>query len=133
MLPNDRAQPAAREKPSWGGRVFRWVGKAPLYVKLIVLVAAVFVSPFLLLYSLGSGVIDVVQRRPGRMAAYAVATWGIPIEIISKVPALRMLPLVVLPFAVAWAAGTRPLARWYLPCRTTAWAMLWSLPIGIVL
>jgi SpoVK/Ycf46/Vps4 family AAA+-type ATPase len=25
------------------------------------------------------------------------------------------------------------LARWYLPCRTTAWAMLWSLPIGIVL
>jgi len=133
MLPNDRAQPAAREKPSWGSRVLRWVGKAPLYVKLIVLVAAIFASPFILLYVLGSAVIDVVQKRPGRLAAYAVATWGIPVDIFSQVPRLRMLPLLVLPFVVAWAAGTGPLARWYLPCRTTAWAMLWSLPIGIAL
>src|SRR5271165_1706212 len=133
MLPNDRAQPAAREKPSWGSRVFRWVGRAPLYVKLIVLVAAVFASPFLLLYALGSAVIDVVQKRPGRMAAYAVATWAIPVTAFSQVPRLRVLPLIVLSFAVAWTAGTRLLARWYLPARTTAWAMLWSLPIGIVL
>ena len=133
MLPNDRAQPAARDKPSWGSRVLRWVGKAPLYVKLIVLVAAVFVSPFILLYALGSAVIDVVQKRPGRGAAYAVATWAIPVTAFSQVPRLRVLPLIVLSFAVAWAAGTRLLARWYLPCRTTAWAMLWSLPIGIVL
>ncbi len=133
MLPNDRAQPAAREKPSWGSRALRWVGKAPLYVKLIVLVAAIFASPFILLYVLGSAVIDVVQKRPGRLAAYAVATWGIPVDIFSQVPRLRMLPLLVLPFIVAWAAGTGPLARWYLPCRTTAWAMLWSLPIGIAL
>ena len=133
MRPNDRAQPAAREKPSWGSRVLRWVGKAPLYVKLIVLVAAVFASPFLLLYALGSAVIDVVQKRPGRMAAYAVATWSIPVDLFSQVPRLRVLPLVILSFAVAWAAGTKLLARWYLPCRTAAWAMLWSLPIGIVL
>ena len=133
MLPNGRAQPAAREKPSWGSRVLRWVGKAPLYVKLIVLVAAVFASPFILLYVLGSAVIDVVQKRPGRLAAYAVAAWAIPVDIFSQVPRLQMLPLLVLPFVVAWAAGTGPLARWYLPCRTTAWAMLWSLPIGIVL
>ena len=133
MLPNDRAQPAAREKPSWGSRVLRWVGKAPLYVKLIVLVAAVFASPFLLLYALGSAVIDVVQKRPGRMAAYAVATWSIPVDLFSQVPRLHVLPLIVLSFAVAWAAGTKLLARWYLPCRTAAWAMLWSLPVGIVL
>jgi SpoVK/Ycf46/Vps4 family AAA+-type ATPase len=133
MLPNDRAQPAAQEKPSWGSRVLRWVGKAPLYVKLIVLVAAVFASPFLLLYVLGSAVIDVIQKRPGRMAAFAVAAWAIPVDLFSQVPRLRMLPLLVLSFAVAWAAGTRPLARWYLPCRTTAWAMLWSLPVGVVL
>ena len=133
MLPNGRAQPAAREKPSWGSRVLRRVGKAPFYVKLIVLVAAVFASPFILLYVLASAVIDVVQKRPGRLAAYAVAAWAIPIDIFSQVPRLHMLPLLVLPFVVAWAAGTGPLARWYLPCRTTAWAMLWSLPIGIVL
>jgi SpoVK/Ycf46/Vps4 family AAA+-type ATPase len=133
MLPNNRAQPAAREKPSWGSRVLRWVGKAPLYVKLFILVAAVFASPFILLYVLGSAVIDVVQKRPGRLAAYAVAAWAIPVDIFSQVPRLQMLPLLVLPFVVAWVAGTGPLARWYLPCRTTAWAMLWSLPIGIVL
>jgi SpoVK/Ycf46/Vps4 family AAA+-type ATPase len=111
----------------------RWVGKAPLYVKLIVLVAAVFASPFLLLYALGSAVIDLVQKRPGRGAAYAVATWAIPVTAFSQVPRLRVLPLIVLAFAVAWTAGTKLLARWYLPARTTAWAMLWSLPIGIVL
>ena len=133
MLPNDRAQPAAREKPSWGSRVFRWVSKAPFYVKLIVLVAAVFASPFLLLYALGSGVIDVVQKRPGRRAAYAVATWVFPLAFFSQVHRLWLFPLLVLPFVVAWAAGTGPLIRWYLPARTTAWAMLWSLPIGIVL
>jgi len=109
------------------------VGRAPLYVKLIALVAAVFASPFLLLYALGSAVIDVVQKRPGRTAAFAVATWVFPISYFSQVHRLWMLPLLVLPFVVAWAAGTSLLARWYLPCRTTAWAMLWSLPIGIVL
>ena len=75
----------------------------------------------------------MVQKRPGRMAAYAVATWAIPVTAFSQVPRLRVLPLIVLSFAVAWTAGTRLLARWYLPARTTAWAMLWSLPIGIVL
>ena len=108
MLPNGRAQPAAREKPSWGSRVLRWVGKAPLYVKLIILVAAVFASPFILLYVLGSAVIDVVQKRPGRLAAYAVATWAIPVDIFSQVPRLQMLPLLVLPFVVAWAARHGP-------------------------
>jgi SpoVK/Ycf46/Vps4 family AAA+-type ATPase len=133
MQPKDRAQPAARDKPSRASRILRWVGRAPLYVKLAVLVVAVFVSPFLLLYALGSAVIDVVQKRPGRGAAFAVATWGIPVDLASQVPRLHMLPLLALPFVVAWAAGTGPLARWYLPCRTTAWAMLWSLPVGVLL
>jgi len=130
MLPKDRAQPAARDKPTLGGRVLRRMGKAPLSVKLV---AVVVLSPILFLYALGSGVIDVVQGRPGRRAAYAVATWVFPVSFFSQVHRLWMFPLLVLPFAVAWAAGTGPLARWYLPCRTTAWAMLWSLPTGVLL
>jgi hypothetical protein len=110
------------------------VGKAPLYVKLIVLVAAVPLSLFILLYALGSAVIDVVQKRPGRGAAFAVATWVVPVAYFSQVHRpLWMLPLLILPFAVAWVSGMSMLARWYLPCRTTAWAMLWSLPIGVIL
>jgi SpoVK/Ycf46/Vps4 family AAA+-type ATPase len=137
MLPNDRAQPAAPAKPSMGSRVLRWVAKAPLYVKVIVLVAAVFLSPLLLLYALFNAVVDVAQKRPGRRAAFAVATWVFPVFAffsgVSQADRKWTIPLLVLPFAVAWAAGTGPVARWFLPCRTTAWAMLWSLPIGIIL
>jgi SpoVK/Ycf46/Vps4 family AAA+-type ATPase len=90
-------------------------------------------SPILFLYALGSGAVDVIQKRPGRGAAFAVATWAIPaIYLFSELRTPWRAVLVALPFAVAWAAGTRALARWYVPCRTTAWAMLWSLPIGVV-
>jgi len=133
MLPNDRAQPAARDKPSWPGRILRWVARAPLIIKLVILVAAFFLSPILLLFALASGVVAVVQGRPGRAAAFAVATWVFPAAFFSQVHRLWMIALLFLPFAVAWAAGTRQLARWYVPCRTTAWAMLWSVPVGIAL
>jgi SpoVK/Ycf46/Vps4 family AAA+-type ATPase len=130
MLPNDRAQPAAPAKPGLGSWVLRRVGRAPLYIRLIIFVIS---SPFLFLYALGSGVIDVAQKRPGRRAAFAVATWVVPVSAFAQVNQLWFFLLWVLSFAVAWAAGTNALARWYLPCRTTAWAMLWSLPVGIVL
>jgi SpoVK/Ycf46/Vps4 family AAA+-type ATPase len=100
-------------------------------------VAAVFLSPILLLYALFNGVVDVAQKRPGRQAAFAVACWVFPvITFFAEIPRADRawaLPFFALPFAVAWAAGAGVLSRWYLPCRTTAWAMLWSLPIGIVL
>jgi SpoVK/Ycf46/Vps4 family AAA+-type ATPase len=130
MLPNDRAQPAARDKPTLGTRALRRIGRAPFFVKLVLFVV---LSPILFLYALGSGAVDVIQKRPGRGAAFAVATWAIPaIYLFSELRTPWRAVLVALPFAVAWAAGTRALARWYVPCRTTAWAMLWSLPIGVV-
>jgi len=130
MLPNDRAQPAARGKPTLGTRALRRIGRAPFFVKLVFFVV---LSPILFLYALGSGAVDVIQKRPGRGAAFAVATWAIPaIWLFSELRTPWRAVLVALPFAVAWAAGTRALARWYVPCRTTAWAMLWSLPIGVV-
>ena len=71
--------------------------------------------------------------RPGRAAAYATATWVIPIAIFAHVYRTGAIPLLILPFAVAWVAGTRQLARVYVPCRSTAWAMLWSIPTGFIL
>jgi len=133
MLPRDRAQPAARDKPSWGGRMLRRLGRAPLYVKLLAVVAAVFLSPIVILFAMASGAAAVAQRRPGRGAAFAVASWGFAVAFFSQVHRPWIIALVVLPFAVAWAASTGALARSYLPCRTTAWAMLWSLPTGVVL
>ena len=34
--------------------------------------------------------------------------------------------------AVALAAHARPLARWFVPCRTVAWVLVWSVPVGVI-
>ena len=53
----------------------RWVGKAPLIIKVVLVVAALFLWPFLLPFTLLTSAVAVVQKRPGRGAAYATATW----------------------------------------------------------
>jgi SpoVK/Ycf46/Vps4 family AAA+-type ATPase len=133
MLPHDRAQPAAQDKPSWPTRILRWVGKAPLIIKVVLIAAALVLWPFLLPFALLSSAVAVAQKRPGRAAAYATATWVFPIAIFAHVYRVWSIPLLVLPFVIAWAAGTKSLARAYVPCRTTAWAMLWSIPAGFIL
>jgi SpoVK/Ycf46/Vps4 family AAA+-type ATPase len=133
MLPDDRAQPAARDKPRWSARFTRWFARQPFYIKLILLVAAIPGFWIIVLLALGSSVMALAERRPGRAAAFAVATWAIPIVYVSRLPASRYLPLLILPYAIAWVSGVRWLARSYVPCRTTAWAMLWSLLVGISL
>jgi SpoVK/Ycf46/Vps4 family AAA+-type ATPase len=133
MLPHDRAQPAAQDKPSWPARIMRWVGRAPLLIKVVLVAAALVLWPFLLPFALISSAIAVAQKRPGRAAAYATATWVFPIAIFAHVYRTWSIPLLILPFAVAWAAGTKTLARLYVPCRTTAWTMLWSIPAGFIL
>ena len=40
--------------------------------------------------------------------------------------------MLLLPFAVALAAHARPLARWFVPCRTVAWVLAWSVPAGVI-
>src|SRR6516162_7456072 len=133
MLPHDRAQPAAREKPSWPTRIMRWVGKAPLIIKVILAAAALVLWPFLLPFALLYSGVAVAQKRPGRAAAYATAAWVFPIAIFAHVYRVWSIALLVLPFAVAWLSTTRRLASSYAPCRTTAWSMLWSIPTGFIL
>ncbi|HEV2252007.1 MAG TPA: AAA family ATPase [Streptosporangiaceae bacterium] len=133
MLPHDRAQPAAQEKPSWPARIMRWVGRAPLLIKVVLVAAALVLWPFLLPFALLSSAIAVAQKRPSRAAAYATATWVLPVAVFAHVYRAWSIPLLILPFVVAWAATTRKLASSYVPCRTTAWAMLWSIPAGFIL
>jgi SpoVK/Ycf46/Vps4 family AAA+-type ATPase len=133
MLPHDRAQPAAQDKPSWPTRIMRWVGQAPLIIKVVLVAAALVLWPFVLPFALIGSAVAVVQKRPGRAAAYATATWVFPVAIFAHVYRAWSIPLLILPFAVAWLATTRKLARSYVPCRSTAWAMLWSIPAGFIL
>src|SRR5215472_4003747 len=133
MLPHDRAQPAAQEKPSWPTRIMRFVDRAPLIIKLILAAAALVLWPFLLPFALLYSAVAVAQKRPGRAAAYATATWVLPVAIFAHVYRAWAVLLLILPFAVAWVATTKRLASSYVPCRTTAWAMLWSIPTGFIL
>jgi SpoVK/Ycf46/Vps4 family AAA+-type ATPase len=111
----------------------RWVGKAPLIIKIILAAAALVLWPFLLPFALLYSAVAVAQKRPGRAAAYATATWVIPVAIFAHVYRAWAVPLLILPFAVAWVASTKRLANSYVPCRSTAWAMLWSIPTGFIL
>jgi SpoVK/Ycf46/Vps4 family AAA+-type ATPase len=133
MLPHDRVQPAAQGKPSWPARIMRWVGRAPLLIKVVLVAAALVLWPFALPFALVGSAIAVAQKRPGRAAAYATATWVFPVAIFAHVYRAWTIPLLILPFVLAWVAGTKTLARSHVPCRTTAWTMLWSIPAGFIL
>jgi len=111
----------------------RWVGRAPLIIKIVLAAAALVLWPFLLPFALVFSAIAVAQKRPGRAAAYATATWVLPVAIFAHVYRAWSVPLLILPFAVAWIATTKRLATSYVPCRSTAWAMLWSIPAGFIL
>ena len=113
--------------------MMRWVGTAPLIIKVILVAAALVLWPFVLPFALLSSAVAVAQKRPGRAAAYATATWVLPVAIFAHVYRAWSIPLLILPFAVAWLASTKRLARAYVPCRSTAWAMLWSIPAGFIL
>jgi len=45
------------------------------------------------------------------------------------VPSAWLLAMLATPFLVAALANVRPLSRWFIPCRTVAWSLLWSSPI----
>ena len=137
MLPNDRAQPAAPDKPSWGARLLRAHRRAPTWLKVAVIAAAVLFFPvtlgLILLAALVYAVVAVVQGRPTAGASASVAVWGLAaFSAFSSSNRTWLYSLLLLPFAVALAAHARPLARWFVPCRTVAWVLLWSVPAGII-
>ncbi len=135
MLPNDRAQPAARDKPSWGSRLLRAHRRAPTWLKVVVVAAAVLFFPvtlgLIILAALIYAVVAVVQGRRTVGASASVAVWGVAVFTALGISNRTWLySLLLLPFAVALAAHTRPLARWFVPCRTVAWVLVWSVPVG---
>jgi SpoVK/Ycf46/Vps4 family AAA+-type ATPase len=135
MLPNDRAQPAARDKPSWGARILRAHRRAPTWLKVVVVAAAVLFFPvtlgLIVIAALIYAVVAVVQGRRTAGASASVAVWGLAIfSALSSGNRSWLYSLLLLPFVVALAAHARPLSRWFVPCRTVAWVLLWSVPVG---
>jgi SpoVK/Ycf46/Vps4 family AAA+-type ATPase len=137
MMPHDRAQPAARDKPGWGARILRAHRMAPTWLKVLVIAAAVLFFPvtlgLIILAALVYAVVAVVQGRRTVVASLSVAVWGLAVfSALYSGNRTWLSALLLLPFVVALAAHAPPLARWFAPCRTVAWVLLWSVPVGVI-
>ena len=133
MLPNDRAQPAAQEKPSWGTQLLHTYRRLPTWLKVVVIIAAIPFSELILLAALIYAVVAVVQGRRTVGASVSVALWGLVVfSVASRGDRTWLYSVLLLPFAVVLAAHARPLARWFVPCRTVAWVLAWSVPAAVI-
>ena len=137
MLPDDRVQPAARDKPSWPARLLHAHRRAPGWLKVTVIAVALLFFPvtlgLIILAALGYAVVAVAQGRRSFGASASVAVWGAALfSGLYSGNRTWLYLLLLLPFAVALAAHARPLARWFVPCRTVAWVLLWSVPVGVI-
>jgi len=72
------------------------------------------------LYLINFGRIHQGSGGPSNSSAHSVPT----------VPTAWLVALLVTPFAIAGFAHLPPLPRWFVPCRTVAWALLWSVPVA---
>jgi SpoVK/Ycf46/Vps4 family AAA+-type ATPase len=135
MLPNDRAQPAAPAVPGRLARVLSAFRRAPLPLKIGLIVLAIILSGpelgIVLLAAMAYAVYAVIKGRPSLIASLSVAVWGLVGAGLAGASTSWLYLLLILPFAVAVAAHAGPLARWHVPCRTVAWALLWSIPVGV--
>ena len=133
MLPNDRAQPAAPDKPSLGARVMLTYRRLPLWLKVVSAIAAVFLSGPIILASMVYGIVAVAQARRTVGASISVALWGVVVfSVASKGHGSWLYSVILLPVLVALAAHAKPLARSFVPCRTVAWVLAWSVPAGVI-
>jgi SpoVK/Ycf46/Vps4 family AAA+-type ATPase len=137
MLPNDRVQPVAKDKPSMGARLMRAYRWAPRWLKIVAVAAAILFFPvtlgLIIVSALVYAVVAVIQGRRTAGASVSVAVWGLAIfSALGTGNRSWFYSLLLLPFAVALAAHAKPLARWFVPCRTVAWVLLWSVPIGAI-
>jgi SpoVK/Ycf46/Vps4 family AAA+-type ATPase len=119
------------------------IGRAPLLLRPVLAALSVALLPWLL------GPICVWRGVRTVMASlYVAAFWAWVYFLISAnrlnthasptvptanqvptMPATWLLAMLATPFLVAAAANVRPLSRWFIPCRTVAWSLLWSAPL----
>ena len=133
MLPNDRAQPATPDKPALGARMVAVYRRLPIWLKALTVIAAVFLSGPIILAAMVYGVVAVAQARRTVGASISVALWGVVVfSFAYKGHGTWLYSVILLPFLVALAAHAKPLARWFVPCRTVAWVLGWSVPAGVI-
>jgi SpoVK/Ycf46/Vps4 family AAA+-type ATPase len=108
----------------------------------VLLVAAVLVlvviTPFLgrlafliVVVPLLYGPVAVARGSRSVLASVGVGIWGLAAVSVAAAKFQRgsdAVPLLLIPVAAVLAAHARPLARAFVPCRTVALVLAWSLP-----
>src|SRR3984893_2589440 len=142
MLPPVRGRtPGDQPVPVVDG-VHAAIRRAPLLMQPVLAALSVAFLPWLL------GPICVVRGVRTVMASlYVAAFWAWVYLLISAnrlsahastvptahpvpaIPTAWLLAMLATPFLVAACANVRPLSRWFIPCRTVAWSLLWSSPV----
>ncbi|HSR87298.1 MAG TPA: AAA family ATPase [Streptosporangiaceae bacterium] len=120
----------------WLSRSRRFAAAAPLPVQILLVAVVCLFAPALV----AIGLFAALAYAPyalwtgdrSRLASAAVALWGVAVTAALAHGAAepRYLLLALSP-VVAVVARIGVLGRLPVPCRTTAWVMAWSLPIGI--
>jgi len=132
------ALPGRTAVQGWLTRLRQFTSAAPLPVKILLVIALCLVAVPLFSIALFAGLIYAPyalwrgERSP--LATASVALWGVAL-VAARTHGLdgpRYL-LLLLPPVVAILAHVGVLGRWPVPCRTTGWALLWSLPIGVII
>ena len=113
---------------------------APMLIKILLIGALVFLfaplSGILLVLAIIYAPFAIWAEHRSVLASLSVAAWGLGLISafgLSGGYKPWIFPLFVLPFAVVAAAHTGSLGRWFVPCRTTAWALGFSLPVAVIL
>ena len=147
MRPNEGSRPATRTARERLDRAREALRTAPTPVKVLlvtaVLVLVVFV-PFLrvrladliVVIPLLYGPYAVWRGQRSLLASVGVGLWGV--AVITVVAAklqhggAHFVPFLLLPVAAVAAAHAPAIARQFVPCRTVAWVLAWSVPPGMI-
>jgi SpoVK/Ycf46/Vps4 family AAA+-type ATPase len=118
-------------------RIRRTLSAAPPVVKIVLVGVLILFFPVVLsvvlVAALAYAPYAVFSGRRGVAASLSVAVWGVALVTgLSGGQQPWLVALLVLPFAAVAAAHAGSLGRWFVPCRTVAWTLLWALPVGIL-
>ena len=109
-----------------------WPVKPLLAVAVIVLLlfAATLLTPVALFYAPYA----LRDRDRSWLGSASVAYWGIVIVAVFARGSANWprLLLLLLPIGMALAAHAGALSRGYVPCRTVALTLIWSMPVGVL-
>ena len=146
MPPNDgsgQAMQRARERIDLLRQKLRATPAPVKAVAVAAVLVLVVMTPFLwgrvayliVVVPLLYGPVAVVRRSRSVLASVGVGIWGLAVISIAAAKFERnsfdAVPLLLLPVAVVLAAHARPLARAFVPCRTVALVLAWSLPPAV--